>query len=974
MARHWVGLVGVAPLLLGIMAAVPPMVVTPLVLAQSQNQLDNLLRQGATQFRRGQMTAALTTFQQALALARQTKDRRGEATILNNIGLIYNSVGQPQRALEFYQQALPIIREVNDRTGEAITLSNIGLVYNNIGQPQRALEFYQQALPITREVNNRLGEASTLTGIGFVYNNIGQPQRALEFYQQALLIIREVNDRTGEAVILNNIGGVYDSIGQPQRALDFYQQALPIRREIGDRAGEATTLNNIGGLYDSIGQPQRALDFYQQALPIMREVGDRSGEATTLNNIGLVYDSIDQPQRALEFYQQALPIMREVNNRSGEAGVLNNIGLVYDSIDQPQRALEFFQQALPITREINDRSGEATTLNNIGTTYNGTSQSQIALEFFQQVLFIMREIGNRSGEARTLNNLALVQQALNELPTALQNIQAAIAIVEDIRGQLIDPDSRTSYFATVQNYYKLQIDLLMQLHTSNPNQGYAAQAFNVTERSKARTLLELLAESQADLRTGVDPQLLQIEQDIQTQLGAIDKRRIELANSTANNSQQITALETQRQALQNQYRDLQSQIRATSPKYAALKYPQPLTLEQIQQQILDDNTVILAYSLGEERSYLWLVSKTEMTSYQLPSRKSIEDLVNKKVRPQLTNPRTNRFSFLENTAALSNILLSPVLDKTRTEQVQSIGNKRLVIISDGALQYVPFGALPDPRAENNRYQPLLVNNEVVYLPSASTLQTLRNEAQARNPAPRTLAVLADPVFAADDQRVTQRSTPARTNELPLFAQNVDRAARDTRGAWNRLPGTRQEANMILNLVPASDRLAYFDFQANRDNALSDQLSQYRFIHWATHGFANAQKPELSGIVMSLVQENGQQQDGYLLLGDIFNLNFNADLVVLSACQTGLGEVVQGEGLIGLTRGLMYAGTTRVVTSLWEVPDTETASLMSKFYSKMLQENLRPAEALRAAQLEMFNSRNWVAPYYWAAFTLQGEWR
>ncbi len=467
---------------------------------------------------------------------------------------------------------------------------------------------------------------------------------------------------------------------------------------------------------------------------------------------------------------------------------------------------------------------------------------------------------------------------------------------------------------------------------------------------------------------------MQQERDIQSQLTAIDKRRIDLASTRTDNREQITALENQRSTLQTQYRNLQSQIRQTSPKYAALKYPQPLTLEQIQQQILDDNTVILSYSLGKDKSYLWLISKTEMTSYELPSQKIIEDLINKKVRPQLTKPRTNRNTFINETSELSNILLQPVLEKTPTERSRSIGNKRIVIISDGALQYIPFGALPDPRAEANQYQPLLVNNEIVYLPSASTLQTIRNETQNRPPAPKTLAILADPVFAADDQRVNQRSIPAPTNELPLIAQNVDRAARDTRGNWNRLPGTRQEANAILNLVPENNRVAYFDFQANRANAISNQLSQYRFIHWATHGFANAQNPELSGIVMSLVQENGQTQDGYLLLGDIFNLSFNADLVVLSACQTGLGEVVQGEGLIGLTRGLMYAGTPRVVTSLWEVPDAETASLMSKFYSKMLQENLRPAAALRAAQLEMFNSRNWVAPYYWAAFTLQGEWQ
>jgi CHAT domain-containing protein len=510
----------------------------------------------------------------------------------------------------------------------------------------------------------------------------------------------------------------------------------------------------------------------------------------------------------------------------------------------------------------------------------------------------------------------------------------------------------------------------MQLHQQKLDQGYDIQAFNVTERSKARTLLELLTESRADIRNGVDPQLLQQERDIQTQLDAIDKRRLELANSRTENKEQIATLETQRANLQTQYRDIQTQIRATSPKYAALKYPQPLTLEQIQQQILDDNTVILTYSLGSDRSYLWLVSKTEMSSYLLPSGQTIEDLVNKKVRPQLTNPRASRTSFIADTTELSNILLKPVLEK--------IGNKRIVIISDGALQYIPLGALPDPRAENGQYQPLLVNNEVDYLPSASTLQTLRTETQNRTPAPRTLAVLADPVFSTDDRRINQQSptnttSATNSNGLPLVAQNLDRAARDARGNWNRLPGTRQEAEALLNLVPESSRLALFDFQANRENALNSQLSQYRFIHWATHGFANAQKPELSGIVMSLVQENGQPQNGYLLLGDIFNLSFNAELMVLSACETGLGEVVKGEGLIGLTRGLMYAGTPRVVTSLWSVPDEQTANLMGKFYTKMLQENLRPAEALRLAQLEMFRSHSWMAPYFWAAFTFQGEW-
>ena len=1007
MVRQWMKLVRITPLILGIICFVPQIaIIAPAVMAQDMQrnqeaEAQNLLMEGIILREQGtedfSLVQALAKFQQAVALFRAIANRAGELSTLNIIASTYLRLGQKQLAIDYYQQTLPLYRVLGDsieerlrqRQGEADNLDSIGRIYDSLGQTPQALDYLQQALTLWREVGDRQGEVITLDFLAAVYNKIGKHQQALDYYQQALLIRRELGNsiderlsqRSAEANTLNIIGEIYRTTGQYQQALDYYQRALLINKELGnsteerlgDRFREAVILNNIGIVYRLIGQPQQALNFYQQALPMMRaeansteeRLRQRDGEAGILNNIGLAYDELKQPDQALAYYQQSLPITREIGNRIGEATALNNIGAIYERLGQPQQALDYYQQALGINQEIGDRTGEAGNLNNIGIVYDGLGQLPKAVDYYQRSLLISQKVGDRDGEANTLYNLASAQKNLNNFPEALQSIQAAIVIVEDIRGQLVDPDARTSYFASVQSYYKLQVDLLMELHKKNPNQGYAAQAFNVTERSKARTLLELLTESKADIRTGVDPQLLQQEQDIQRQLTALDKRRIELANASTN-KEQIATLESQRETLQTQYRTLQSQIRTTSPKYAALKYPQPLTLEQIQQQILDDNTVILSYSLGKDRSYLWLIGKTEMISSQLPAGKIIEDLINQKVRPQLTNPRANRDGFLSATSELSNILLKPVLEK--------VSNKRIVIIGDGALQYLPFGALPDPRAENNQYQPLLVNNEVVYLPSASTLQTIRNETQNRTPAPKTLAVLADPVFTTDDQRVSQRSSTIPNNELPLAAQNLDRAARNARGEWSRLPGTRRESETILNLVPSSQSLALLDFQANRANALSNQLSQYRFIHWATHGFANAQKPELSGIVMSLVQENGQKQDGYLLLGDIFNLNFNADLVVLSACETGLGEVVQGEGLIGLTRGLMYAGTTRVVTSLWAVPDEETATLMGSFYGKMLQQNKPPAEALRSAQLEMWRSRSWVAPYYWAAFTLQGEWR
>ncbi|WP_235526522.1 CHAT domain-containing protein [Nostoc piscinale] len=297
------------------------------------------------------------------------------------------------------------------------------------------------------------------------------------------------------------------------------------------------------------------------------------------------------------------------------------------------------------------------------------------------------------------------------------------------------------------------------------------------------------------------------------------------------------------------------------------------------------------------------------------------------------------------------------------------------MVSDGALQYIPITALAVPNSQT--YQPLITTNEIISLPSASTIALLRQEVKGRKKAPKTLAVLADPVFSAKDERIGQKSTgQSMTQNLTTFdQQQLARSAREVDIDFERLRFTRQEAETILSLVSNKEqRKPALDFTASRNLATSPELSQYQIIHFATHGILNSQNPELSGVVLSLFDSNGKPQNGFLRLHDIFNLNLPAELVVLSACQTGLGEEVKGEGLVGLTRGFMYAGSPRVVVSLWSVDDEATSELMKLFYGNMLRKNLKPAAALRAAQIEMSRNQNYAAPYYWAAFTLQGEWR
>ncbi|WP_236506282.1 CHAT domain-containing protein, partial [Tychonema sp. BBK16] len=792
----------------------------------------------------------------------------------------------------------------------------------------------------------------------------------LEYYSQSLPLSRSVSDRSQKADTLNNIGLVYSALGEQQKALEYYSQSLPLSRAVGDRSGEAITLNNIGGVYSQLGEQLKAKDYFSQSLPLFRAVSDRSGEALTLNNIGGVYNKLGEQQKALKYYSQSLPLSQAIGDRRGEARTLNNIGLVYSQLGEQIKAREYFSQSLPLSRAVGYRSGEAFALNNIGSVYSDLGEQQKALEYYSQSLPLHRAVGDRSGEALTLYNIAYVKRTQNNLTEALNDIEASLKIIENLRTKIASPELRTSYFATVQNYYEFYIDLLMQLHKTNPKSGYDTKALEASERSRARSLLELLQETNANIREGISPDLLQQENRAKQQLDGIEKQRIQELSNLNTNPIKIAEIDKQRLALLQQYQQIQTQIRTTSPRYAALTQPQPLTLPEIQKQILDENTIILQYSLGKDRSYLWVISQKGLTSYELPKRADIETAA-KNFRDTVTNPRLRNVpeKVAEASANLSQLILQPA--------AAQLGDKRLLIVPDGVLHYTPFPALTiSQTAEKNANIPLIAKHEIITLPSASTLGILRQNYGDRKPPNQTLAILADPVFSPDDERIKGKLTKETTEKLESNNLGLNRSLRASNLGWppNRLPFTRQEAQTILSLVPSASSSEKIDFSANRTNATDGSLANYQIVHFATHGIANSKNPELSGILMSMVDDKGNLVNGFLRLGDIFNLKLSANLVVLSACQTGMGQNVKGEGMVGLTRGFMYAGAQRIAVSLWNVDDEGTSVLMQKFYQKMLQQKLAPAAALRAAQMEMMQQEQWKSPYYWAAFTLQGEWK
>jgi len=724
------------------------------------------------------------------------------------------------------------------------------------------------------------------------------------------------------------------------------------------------------------------VEKFNESLPLFQALGDRRGEASALDGIGVVYQSLGETQKALEKFNESLPIRQAVGDRSGEASTLNNIGWVYRSLGETQKALEKFNEALSIRRAVGDRSGEAETLTDIGALHRSLGEMQKALEKHNEALLFFQLVGDRNGEAAALLGIAQVEQKCGNLTQARQLIEQAIGPVESLRTNIVSQELRASFFASRQVFFEFYIDVLMQMRKQNPAAAFDAVALAVSERARARSLLELLKEAHADIRQGVDPALLERERSLQQRLNARAEAQARLLNRKHTPEQAADAAR-EIAAITSEYEEVQAQIRDRSPRYAALTQPQPLGLTDIQQQALDEDTLLLEYALGEKRSYLWLVSQRSIDSYELPPRAEIEAATRRvyellTARPKRGTPPDPQF--IAQAKALSRMLLSPA--------AAQLGAKRLVVVAPGALSYLPFAALPAPEDEkrpSGDYEPLIAKHEVVSVPSASVLSTIRREMAGRRRAAKSVAVLADPVFEASDPRLASAKNGSSSRETlaapvpDAELSELTRAIRtmnfpDARAGFMRLAFSRQEAESIIALTPGGTGLKATDFSASRALALSRQLSQYRILHFATHGLLNSERPELSGLVFSLVDQEGKPQDGFLRLHEIYNLQLNADLIVLSACETGLGKEIKGEGLIGLTRGFMYSGAPRVVASLWSVDDLATAELMKLFYQRMLKDGLPAGAALRAAQLELSRQKRWASPYFWAGFVLHGEWK
>ncbi|MFN0088264.1 MAG: CHAT domain-containing protein [Blastocatellia bacterium] len=927
---------------------------------------------------------AIGSFEAAAAAWRAAGETAKEAEALYGLSSVHYELGDMARASDGLSQSLLLYRKAGDRAGEARALSGIGAVLGGRGEARRALETFTQMLWVMREIGDLDGQLAAFSNIGAMHATLGEMQEAFDAYDAALRLARSVNVnslrpearrvlRSTEGALWTNICNGRIRLGEWQPALDACRSAVATFHELRELRAEGLAVNRIALALISLGDLQQAMERDQEALRLLRQVGDRRNEAIVLNDIGLIHYYQGEFAQAAEMYRQSLALAGETGNRGGQAVTLKNLGTVYGLLGSPAQALEPLTQSLSITREIGDRQGELAALQSLGSLASLSGDYAKAIEHHRQSLEISRAIRLAPREAAALHSLARAERELGRLEEARTLGEESLRITERLRANVAGPEMRSAFFSTVQDRYDSQIETLMRLHARAPDAGHARAAWQTSERARARSLLEMLAEPRADIRQGVDPALLARDHAIQRQLNAKAALQSRMLGGRHTDAQ---AAEVAREIadLTARLREVETEIRRASPAYADLTQPQSLTVEELQRQVLDPETMLLEYALGEKESYLWAVTTTGFSSYRLPPRAEIEAAARKvqermSVRPERAAADP---AWIAMTESLSRMLLGPA--------TAQLAGKRLVIVAPGVLSYLPFAMLPDPSprkpaaAASSRAVPLIAGREIIHLPSASVLSVIRRETAGRKPPARAVAILADPVFAANDPRIAPAGDLAKA--ATPAASPLDRLPRAPalRNGLARLPFSRQEADAIFAVAPTETSLKATDFNASRETAMSPRLGDYRIVHFATHGLLDNRQPELSGLAFSLVDRNGNEQDGFLRLHEVYNLRLNADLVVLSACETALGREVRGEGLIGLTRGFMYAGAPRVVASLWNVDDLATAELMKRFYQFMLRDGLRPAAALAAAQVEISQQRRWAAPYFWAGFMLQGDWR
>lgn len=979
-------------------------------LSDKKGEADVLTSLGHLDAARGAQAAALEKFNAALNLHRDMRDGRGMATDLASLGKLYLAKGDLDNAQNSLQEALGYHQKIRNPKGEVAVMADLAMVQRGRKNPSAALATLNKALALAKQTNDPQVVTYINLKIATILEDSGEYSKALILLKEALEPLGKQGDRAAELWTLSSIGVIQVKTEDYENALKNLHRAVRLRSELGVPASQARDLDlYLGEIYEGFRDFERALEHYQRALPLAQTPGNEGALGRIYDRIGAVYYKMEDYAKAQDFLEDALRVNTEARNVAMQKSELMRLGDVSGKLGKWEAGLKYQQKALILTRESNDQRAESRVLTRMGTLHQMMGRPRVALDLYQEAQETRTKLGDRRGVSENLLQMALVLSTLGDFDAAVADLRKAFEIAqcsEDrsmlwkayfIMGRALESQKRLgealeSYRKALTILEAMEADItedfdeddfifggrtalfettlrvLMQLARKDPQGAYDTQALRIVEKLKAAAFESTLSRINVDSFSDVPQELLIKEKSLKLALRRLNDR-LEDARSRVNpNQEEIRKLLEERRNREKSFTQLKERLTKEYPSYADLRYPRPVSVHQVQREVVGPDEAILEYMVTRSRTYLFAIDKGRFHTFSINY--PIADLERDVV--SLTRPLQRADTQASWDPSVAYRLYSRLI---KPAEYFLMAKKAVVIVPHGPLASLPFQILVDSESHAAKRfwsaadQPsyLVEKYAFCYAPSISALSYVRTRKRASSPG-WNLVAFGDAIYGDPDKK--RELNPGADRLMTLMSV----AASGSRGSTLRpLPGARREITEIVKIVGGPTQ-TYLGDQATETLFKKVDLSRYAYVHLATHGVVvtgQGKFRQQPAIIFSLYGD--QENDGFLQLGEVFGLKLNADMVVLSSCLTP-GSVTLGEanGLMSLSRAFLFAGADSLVLALWQVNDEHAAKLFIEMYRNL--RNGSKAEALRDAQLSLLKNPGTGHPYYWAPFILMGNWQ
>jgi len=950
---------------------------------------------------------ALEFYHKALSLRLEIfGDKHPDVAVsYNDIGIVYGLKADYVQSLELFHKALSIIIKTsgNNNPNAAEFCNNLGYIYNRTGDYDKALEYYNRSLSIKLTLYNEKHPdiARAYNNLGILYHLRGNYDKAFKFYNIALNTWLEIlgDKHPDVAISYNNVGAIYREKGDYNKALEFFQKALSIEIEIlsDKHPNIASSYNNIASIYQEKGDYDKTLEFYYKALSIMLETVEENHPeiAKLYNNITIVYYYKGDYDKALELCNKALSIrMKTLSSTHPDiAQSYYNVGYIYHLKGDYNKTYEFYNKSLSIRLKVfGDKHPDiAYSYHGLGKTCQKQNDLIQALGFYQKSMITLisdfnaediyanPSLNNISSEPLLLSSLEFKAETFEELYSkqtknledikiSMSTYELASKLIEKMQSGFKAEGSKLILAEQANKIYNKAIRTAFTLYQVTEEEVYKKKAFAFAEKNKISILRQSLAESQAKKFAGIPDTLFEKEKQLKIDLSFYNKNLLkEQEKGKETDSISIQLWQNKLFALSREYDTLIEQFEEKYPAYYNLKYQfNTISPYEIQKKIIDEYTALVEYNLGDSNLFIFTITKEDFDITPVPI-------------DSLFYTHANRFcgsirklemqEYLKYSNYLYKTIIQPVREKITSAE-------KIIIIPDGILHYIPFEALV---AENqNTDQGLdftkldyLINDYAISYHYSSSLLAGTLTKQQKFKAANFIGFA--PVFSSSDNDGYVLSSKPGILDSTNLSNIALRSVTVDGKKFTELPMSQKEVSSIVRLFEKNkgEAKGYFHNEATEENFKSEAVKNNRYIHIATHGLINEKKPALSGLIFSQTEDTTSAEDGILYSGETYNLSLNSDLVVLSSCESGIGLMVKGEGIMALTRGFLYSGASNILFSLWKVNDKPTSELMVKFYKNMFDQK-DYASALRLAKLSMIKNKNTAFPKNWSSFVLVGK--